>query len=163
MMRLRQKCFLALTAILFLSVAKADDNWTTLGTTAGGDLTELNVPSLKVDGKSVTFWVRSKYKTPKPWTDGGVSKKITYGMTRYRVACAEETLTMLAWTEYDAQGNVVVSNVIDFPKPRPIVPESVGQNFHESVCFLTVNKQDLHSPPRSGHFFSLLLNMVFDK
>ena len=115
----------------------------------GADWLKLDLPNtedqyfydrskLVVQGNEVTYWKKVLFKQPQP-----VKNKLAHsGLMRERIDCKDHTLRLLSYLYHDAQG-AVIDYVADSEKEGvPIIPETIGDWFEQTLCVLTIRGAD---------------------
>lgn len=126
----------ALLAFPVFASAQSSD-WYQLDQAKDGDRTLIKVSSIKADGYMVTFWSKTEYGKPKIKKG---ERPVVHSMIRYRIACDREVVAVLAYSDYDADGNAVKSGNTEAPTYTPITPDTIGELFQAFACEWTKAK-----------------------
>lgn len=91
----------------------------------------------QADG-SIKFWVKSipadGAKTMLLDNNNPKSAKFTEGMQYLKIKCQQRLLASISLVLHDADGRVVFSEQGNEYAMRPIVPDSIGDNYRAAVC-----------------------------
>jgi hypothetical protein len=122
----------ALITLLAVSVATAPaiaESWVDYGESGTGSVYSLDLDTLAKSGNTVIVWSKADHSK-----DAKEPARET--KTRYRIDCFNQTLTMLIWIDYKADGTVIQSHMLNTyeQEARPAVPGSLGESLVQLVC-----------------------------
>lgn len=88
---------------------------------------------LVISGDEVTYWKKIAFKQAQK-----VKERLAVsGLMRERIHCTEHTLRLLSFLYHDAAG-AVIDYVTEAEKEGvPIIPDTVGDVFEQTLCKLT--------------------------
>lgn len=113
-------------ALVSGSAAMAEDLQFYASTTSGS-LYFYDKDTIKRVGNFLTVWVfidRSKDKTETARSE----------RQKYRIDCSQEEVGLLAYYDYDPQGNVLKSDQYSYPIMVNPAPQSIGEALWRGVC-----------------------------
>lgn len=134
---------LILTASFCLSGIAHAANWVHLDIPNTDDRYYYDKSKLVIDGEQITYWKKALFKPPR-----SVKNQLaTSGLMRERIDCHEHTLRLLSFLYHDAKG-AVIEYVPEAEKEGvPIIPETVGDWFEQSLCSKLRPPPDRDTPP----------------
>ena len=88
---------------------------------------------LVINGAEVTYWKKIVFKQPQKVKD----KLAASGLMRERIHCNEHTLRLLSFLYHDAAGAVIDYVTEPEKEGAPIIPDTVGDVFEQTLCKLT--------------------------
>lgn len=121
-----KKFLIGATALICGSAAVAED-LQFYASTNSGSLYFYDKDTIKRTGNFLTVWVfidRSKDKTETARSE----------RQKYRIDCSQEEVGLMAYYEYDPQGNVLKSNQVNYPSMVNPAPQSIGEALWQGVC-----------------------------
>ena len=124
---MRRLIFIA--GLCVVNVAQAA-SWVHLDIPNTDDKYYYDKSKLVIDGEQITYWKKAIFKPQR-----SVKNQLaTSGLMRERIDCHEHTLRLLSFLYHDAKG-VVIEYVPEAEKEGvPIIPETVGDWFEQTLC-----------------------------
>lgn len=126
--------FLALLAPL----AAAGAEWLAVPAPRSADLYYYDASKLVIEGDEATYWKKVLFKTPQPVKGLAAAS----GLFREQIHCRDHTLKPLSYLLQAADGAVIEYTETKDAIAAPIIPESIGDLFEQTLCPLVRQKQE---------------------
>jgi hypothetical protein len=112
---------------LGLGSAAIAENLVYYGEVRPGSIFLYDSETIRKIGDTVTVWTKRDASKDR-------SVRFRTAMQKIRIDCSDETLGSLSYTEYGADGSIMVSESTSYPEMSPIIPGSVGYSLFQEVC-----------------------------
>jgi len=122
------KRLLPLLLLLPLSAWSAD--WLPVAAPAGSDQFYYDASKLVIDGEEIAYWKKVVFRAAPPIK----GQRAASALFRERIHCGEHTLKALSHLYQGADGAVIEYVENKDALPAPIIPESVGDLFEQTLC-----------------------------
>lgn len=135
-------CVLALVAASASAKTNAPDDWVRVSEGKDGSIATFHPNRVKRRGPDeLDAWLRVDFAKPEKVGIGSNVKNAAYELLHFRLGCDGATIQGLAFYKYDASGTVVQS-ATNPGSTSSIIPNSIGESFHDLVC--TLAKEGLY-------------------
>jgi len=123
---------------LLAPLAAAGAEWLAVPAPRSTDLYYYDASKLVIEGDEATYWKKVLFKTPQPVKGlAAVS-----GLFREQIHCRDHTLKPLSYLLQAADGAVIEYTETKDASAAPIIPESIGDLFEQTLCPLVRQKQE---------------------
>lgn len=131
-----KKILIALTAFLFINLALAqDENWLEYSKGTAGRVYLFHRGKIQAEPpNSFLVWSKQKNLKPTHLNKNGTGPLVYSITSQIRVNCSAKTLQVVSNVFYGKNGESISSGLTN-SMPEPIVPDTVGENLADMVCF----------------------------
>lgn len=112
--------------------------WVPLPNAGSADQYFYDKSKLVVKDDEITYWKKVLFKIPQPIK----GNEATIGILRERINCTEHTAKLMSYLYYAASGESIDYVAQDDSPPAPIIPDTVGDIFDQTLCPMVWRKQE---------------------
>lgn len=127
-----------LPIILLLPLAALGAEWLPIESPPGSDQFYYDASKLVIDGEEIAYWKKVVFRAVQP-VKGRMAASALF---RERIHCGEHTLKTLSHLYQGVDGSVIDYVESKDALAAPIIPESVGDLFEQTLCPQVRQKQE---------------------
>lgn len=130
---------LLLATLAALGPARSDAaDWVRIRASGDGDQYFYDRSKLFISGAEITYWKKIVFRNPQSFKD----KQAASGLYRERIHCAEHTLKLMSYLLFSPAGDQIEYVAAAGGEAAPIIPDSLGDMFEQTLCPLVRKKQE---------------------